>query len=126
MMYWIVFAAFICIESLTDIFLEFWFPFYYEIKLLMLLWISCPFTKGSTILYKQLVHPTLLKKETDIDEFLVNVKSRTYNALASTAKQTFQMTAAIVAQHTVVNIQYRLLKIGNIWYKNSDQFNIIT
>lgn len=102
MMYWIVFAAFICIESLTDIFLEFWFPFYYDIKLLVLLWISCPFTKGSTILYKQLVHPTLLKKETDIDEFLVNVKSRTYNALASTAKQTFQMTAAIVAQHTVV------------------------
>jgi len=45
---------------------------------------------------------------------LINVKSRTYNALASTAKQTFQMTAAIVAQHTVVNIQYRLLEIGNI------------
>lgn len=44
----------------------------------------------------------------DIDEFLVNVKSRTYNALASTAKQTFQMTAAIVAQHIVVNIQYTL------------------
>jgi len=40
----------------------------------------------------------------DIDEFLVNVKSRTYSALASTAKQTFQMTAAIVAQHTVVII----------------------
>ncbi|XP_050438247.1 receptor expression-enhancing protein 1-like [Adelges cooleyi] len=100
MMYWIVFATFTCIESLTDIFLEFWFPFYYDIKLIVLLWLSCPFTKGSTIVYKQIVHPTLLKKETDIDEFLIRCKSRTYNALTQTAKQTFQMTAAIVIQHT--------------------------
>jgi len=118
MMYWIVFAAFICIESLTDIFLEFWFPFYYDIKLLVLLWISCPFTKGSTIVYKQLVHPTLLRKETDIDDFLINVKSRTYNALTSTAKQTFQMTAAIVVQHTAVGrlpmVPMVLQQLGNL------------
>ncbi|XP_050529001.1 receptor expression-enhancing protein 1-like [Daktulosphaira vitifoliae] len=100
MMYWIVYAAFMCLESLTDIFLEFWFPFYYEIKLLVLLWLICPFTKGSTIVYKEIVHPTLMKKETDIDEFLIKCKSQTYNAVAQTAKQTFQMTAAIVIQHT--------------------------
>lgn len=44
-------------------FTGFRFPFYYDIKLIVVLWISCPFTKGSTIIYKNLVHPTLLKKE---------------------------------------------------------------
>lgn len=102
MMYWTVFAIFISVEYLTDIFFEFWFPFYYDIKLLVLLWISCPFTKGSTILYKRWVHPTLMRKETDIDEFLSNVKLRTYNVLASTAKQTIKMTASIVIQHSIV------------------------
>lgn len=46
--------------------IDYRFPFYYDIKLLVLLWISCPFTKGSTIIYKQLVHPTLMRKETVI------------------------------------------------------------
>ncbi|KAA0202524.1 hypothetical protein HAZT_HAZT010829, partial [Hyalella azteca] len=30
MMYWIVFAFFTCFETITDLFLAFWFPFYYE------------------------------------------------------------------------------------------------
>ncbi len=32
MMYWIVFAFFTCLETLTDVFLSFWFPFYYEVR----------------------------------------------------------------------------------------------
>lgn len=31
-MYWIVFAFFTCFETLTDLFLSFWFPFYYEVS----------------------------------------------------------------------------------------------
>nr|CAH7714253.1 unnamed protein product [Callosobruchus chinensis] len=62
MMYWIVFALFTCIETFTDIFLS-WFPFYYEIKIIFVIWLLSPATKGSSILYRKFVHPMLSSKE---------------------------------------------------------------
>lgn len=62
MMYWIVFAFFITIETFTDIFLS-WFPFYYEIKVLLVVWLLSPATKGSSMLYKKFVHPMLTRRE---------------------------------------------------------------
>ena len=35
-MYWIVFALFTSVETISDVFLS-WFPFYYEIKIIFLL-----------------------------------------------------------------------------------------
>lgn len=45
MMYWIVFALFTSVETFTDFFLAFWFPFYYEIKIVLLIWLLSPATK---------------------------------------------------------------------------------
>lgn len=63
MMYWIVFALFTCAETFTDIFLSFWFPFYYEIKIILVIYLLSPATKGSSILYRKFVHPALTKRE---------------------------------------------------------------
>ena len=52
MMYWIVFALFTSIETFSDFFLSFWFPFYYEIKICFLIWLLSPATKGSSLLYR--------------------------------------------------------------------------
>jgi hypothetical protein len=41
MMYWIVFALFTAIETFLDILMS-WFPFYYEIKILFILWVLSP------------------------------------------------------------------------------------
>lgn len=60
--YWIVHALFTCIELLTDAILS-WFPFYYEIKVILWIWLLGPSTKGSMKLYKQLIHPTLISHE---------------------------------------------------------------
>nr|XP_020755632.1 receptor expression-enhancing protein 4 [Odocoileus virginianus texanus] len=38
MMYWIVFALFMAVETFTDVFIS-WFPFYYEIKMAFVLWL---------------------------------------------------------------------------------------
>lgn len=62
MMYWIVYAFFTCTETFTDIFLS-WFPFYYEVKVVIVLWLLSPATKGSSTLYRKFVHPMLTRRE---------------------------------------------------------------
>ena len=38
-------------------------PFYYEMKILFMLWLLSPATKGSSIIYRKLVHPQLNRRE---------------------------------------------------------------
>ncbi|XP_056631171.1 receptor expression-enhancing protein 2 isoform X3 [Diorhabda carinulata] len=77
MMYWIVFALFTCAETFTDVFLS-WFPFYYEIKIILVIWLLSPATKGSSILYRKFVHPTLSSREQEIDEYINKAKEQSY------------------------------------------------
>ncbi|XP_066146509.1 uncharacterized protein [Euwallacea fornicatus] len=77
MMYWIVFALFTCAETFTDIFLS-WFPFYYEIKVILVIWLLSPATKGSSILYRKFVHPMLSSREQEIDEYISKAKEQSY------------------------------------------------
>ncbi|KAJ8952888.1 hypothetical protein NQ318_006504 [Aromia moschata] len=77
MMYWIVFALFTCIETFTDVFLS-WFPFYYEIKIVLVIWLLSPATKGSSILYRKFVHPMLSSREQEIDEYITKAKEQSY------------------------------------------------
>ena len=53
------------------ILLYFRFPFYYEVKILFLIWLISPVSKGSlgsSILYRRFVHPTLINREEEIDQ----------------------------------------------------------
>nr|XP_022919973.1 receptor expression-enhancing protein 2 isoform X2 [Onthophagus taurus] len=77
MMYWIVFALFTCIETVTDVFLS-WFPFYYEIKIILVIWLLSPATKGSSILYRKFVHPMLSSREQEIDDYISKAKEQSY------------------------------------------------
>jgi TB2/DP1, HVA22 family len=38
-------------------------PFYYELKVVLVLWLLSPATKGSSFLYRKFVHPTLSERE---------------------------------------------------------------
>ena len=78
MTYWIVFAIFTISEEITDIFVGFWFPLYYECKILFLIWLLSPATRGSTMLYRQVIHPTLISREEDIDELMAKWKEQGY------------------------------------------------
>ncbi|XP_066586571.1 uncharacterized protein [Prorops nasuta] len=81
MMYWIVFALFTCAETFTDVFLSFWFPFYYEIKIILVVWLLSPATKGSSILYRRFVHPALIRREAEIDDALARATEQGYTAV---------------------------------------------
>lgn len=39
------------------------FPFYFELKIAFVVWLLSPYTKGSSVLYRKFVHPTLSNKE---------------------------------------------------------------
>ena len=78
MTYWIVFAVFTLCEELTDLLLSFWFPLYYEGKILLLVWLLSPVTRGSTLLYRQLIHPMLVRREEEIDHLMDRWKEQSY------------------------------------------------
>ena len=79
MTYWIVFAMLTLTEEVADLFLGFWFPLYYELKILLLIWLLSPATRGSSFLYRQVIHPTLTKKEEDMDDFVKKFKEESYS-----------------------------------------------
>ncbi|CAF0968644.1 unnamed protein product [Adineta steineri] len=76
--YWIVFSIFLACETVTDILLS-WFPFYYWIKIFIVLWMISP--AGSTLLYKRFVQPALKEHEQDIDQLLEQTKQKGYSTL---------------------------------------------
>lgn len=47
----------VCISSICRL------PFYYELKIVFVLWLLSPTTKGSSILYRKLIHPQLARRE---------------------------------------------------------------
>ncbi|XP_041828072.1 receptor expression-enhancing protein 1 [Melanotaenia boesemani] len=98
MMYWIIFAIFTTVEVFTDMFLC-WLPFYYELKIAFVVWLLSPYTKGSSVLYRKFVHPTLSSKEKDIDEYLCQAKDKSYDTLVHFGRKGLNVaaTAAVMA-----------------------------
>ncbi|XP_026796350.3 receptor expression-enhancing protein 2 isoform X1 [Pangasianodon hypophthalmus] len=98
MMYWIVFALFTTAETITDMVLS-WFPFYFELKIAFVIWLLSPYTKGSSVLYRKFVHPTLSNKEKEIDEYIAQAKDRSYETMMRFGKRGLNIaaTAAVTA-----------------------------
>ncbi|NXT83425.1 REEP4 protein, partial [Zapornia atra] len=97
MMYWIVFALFMATETLTDLFIS-WFPFYYEVKTAFVLWLLSPYTRGSSLLYRKFVHPTLSKKEKDIDTYVLQARERGYEMMVRYGKRGLNLAATAAVQ----------------------------
>lgn len=123
-MYWIVFAFFTCIETFTDIFLS-WFPFYYEVKVVIVLWLLSPATKGSSTLYRKFVHPMLTRREQvgslyyiffytyinifkhslfvwqEIDEYLNQARERGYSAVLQLGSKGVNYATNVIMQTAI-------------------------
>ncbi|KAK7791167.1 hypothetical protein R5R35_013330 [Gryllus longicercus] len=101
MMYWIVFALFTCAETFTDVFLSFWFPFYYEIKIILVLWLLSPATKGSSILYRKFVHPMLSRREQEIDEYIAKAKEQGYTTVLHLGTKGVNYATSVIMQTAI-------------------------
>ncbi|XP_061448673.1 receptor expression-enhancing protein 4 isoform X2 [Rhineura floridana] len=97
MMYWVVFALFMATEAIADTFIS-WFPFYYEIKMAFVVWLLSPYTRGAGLLYRKFVHPTLSRKEKDIDLLILQAKERGYETLLSFGKKSLNVAATAAVQ----------------------------
>ncbi|XP_050818312.1 receptor expression-enhancing protein 2 isoform X3 [Gopherus flavomarginatus] len=98
MMYWIVFAFFTTAETLTDIVLSCFsislrFPFYFELKIAFVIWLLSPYTKGSSVLYRKFVHPTLSSKEKEIDEYITQARDKSYETMMRVGKKGLNLAA---------------------------------
>lgn len=76
MTYWIVLALLSLLEEVLDLLLGFWWPLYYETKIVAILWLLSPATRGSSLLYRKVVHPSLVSREEEIDLLLQNLKEQ--------------------------------------------------
>ncbi|XP_066423447.1 receptor expression-enhancing protein 4 isoform X2 [Molothrus aeneus] len=97
MMYWIVFALFMTTETFTDLLIS-WLPFYYEVKMAFVIWLLSPYTRGASLLYRRFVHPTLARREKDIDAFLVRARERGYETALSFGKRGLNLAATAAVQ----------------------------
>ncbi|KAK5654668.1 hypothetical protein OQA88_6991 [Cercophora sp. LCS_1] len=75
LMYWVVLACALLVESWTEWFLC-WIPFYAYIRLLFLLYLVLPQTQGARIIYQTYVHPWLEDNETAIEDFIASSHER--------------------------------------------------
>lgn len=98
MMYWVVFAGFLFFEALADTFVSFWCPFYYELKILFVVWLLSPYTRGASFLYRRVIHPTLSRHEPDIDEALDKAKTDGIEYARTLSQHGFQYAKEMVAQ----------------------------
>ena len=114
MMYWVVFALFTASEyfcgldekkidkefliffskifplphfpQVADVFIS-WLPFYYEIKVLFVIWLSSTYTRGASIVYRKVLHPLLARKERHIDKWIDQKQGQSLDYLVTAGKK---------------------------------------
>ena len=88
--YWVIFGFFTTIEYWSDKLLT-WFPFYYFIKSVILLWLYLPMTQGATVIYASFIRPTFLKVDSEVDrlkEEIISATTKTDKNLGKVVSQT--------------------------------------
>lgn len=103
MMYWIVFATFTVIETFTDIVFT-WFPFYYEIKMVLIFWLLPTMGNGSSWIYRNFIHPLLKKHEPRIDQYLEQVREKGQDLIFQYVTEAFLCVKNIIRDVIIKNI----------------------
>ncbi|XP_030921071.1 receptor expression-enhancing protein 4 [Geospiza fortis] len=57
-----------------------------------------PYTRGASLLYRRFVHPTLARREKDIDAFLVRARERSYETALRFGKRGLNLAATAAVQ----------------------------
>ncbi|BGP37823.1 hypothetical protein JCM10449v2_001745 [Rhodotorula kratochvilovae] len=74
LMYWCVMACVWVWEEWAEWTIG-WFPFYHEVKTLLILWLALPQIQGSTYIYLHHLSPFLTSHEADIDAALTDART---------------------------------------------------
>jgi len=74
-MYWVVLGIIAAAEMTVEWVVN-WIPFYYEIKTVLIIWLTLPQIQGSTFIYLTYIHPFLASHEAQIDASLADAKEK--------------------------------------------------
>jgi receptor expression-enhancing protein 5/6 len=104
LIYWVILGVFAVVEYWLDTFLS-WFPLYYLIKLLFILWLYIPQTNGAAVLYKTKVKPFFKKHEKSLDNFGQTLAALAADRVKTLFQSAFQFAlghvgSAAAAAHT--------------------------
>lgn len=99
MMYWVVFAAFLCIEPLADLVFGCCLPLYAEIKIAFVFWLQSSTTRGASLVFRKLVLPEFSRREDDIDAHLGQLTTRASQVGATTLRYVTQAVMHTVFSH---------------------------
>ncbi|CAL1161737.1 unnamed protein product [Cladocopium goreaui] len=73
--YWITFAAFTLLEGASAKLMS-WLPFYYVMRLALIMWLFLPATRGAQALYRWAVAPVLRRYRPQVDAALARWESQ--------------------------------------------------
>jgi len=85
MFYWSEIGIFATAEHLVE-WLVNWFPLYYELKFMFVLWLISPGTQGSTYLYKAYLQPFLTSNTEAIDRAIVSAHTNAIDFVQSSVQ----------------------------------------
>ncbi|KAF9213096.1 ER membrane protein DP1/Yop1 [Podila verticillata] len=72
---WSVYGFLSILETFTDMLL-YWFPFYFFLKTVFLLWLMIPTFNGASVVYIRILRPFLIQHSSRIDHSLDNIKTK--------------------------------------------------
>ncbi|KAB5582927.1 HVA22 family TB2/DP1 protein [Coniochaeta sp. 2T2.1] len=90
LMYWVVLACALLVESWTEWFLV-WIPFYAYLRLLFLLYLVLPQTQGARIIYQTHIQPWLHDNEQQIEDFIASAHYRLKQAGINYLKRAIEL-----------------------------------
>lgn len=77
-----------------------------QLKILVVLWLLSPATRGSSILYRKFVHPWLTRREDDIDNCIAQAKEQGYSAVLSLGSKGVNYATTVIMQ-TAIKVKNR-------------------
>ncbi|EEC03937.1 secreted protein, putative [Ixodes scapularis] len=99
MMYWIVLAGLLSVEPLADMMFACCLPLYAELKVLLVVWLQSPTTKGASLIFRKLVLPQFVLREHEIDAHLSKLKVRASRLGTTSAKYMTNVVMHSVFSH---------------------------
>ncbi|KAK9799710.1 hypothetical protein WJX73_001541 [Symbiochloris irregularis] len=76
--YWVVYSLLSTAELILETFFA-WFPLYYEAKLIFVLWLIIPQSKGAQYIFEQIVKPLMIKYGSNIDPAFASAEKVIYS-----------------------------------------------
>ncbi|KUI69416.1 Receptor expression-enhancing protein 2 [Cytospora mali] len=90
LMYWVVLACALLVESWTEWFLV-WIPLYPYLRLLFLLYLVLPQTQGACVIYTTYIYPYLEENEAQIEELIATTHDNMKSAGMAYLKRAIEM-----------------------------------